>query len=157
MSRIWGTLFQISTLFGKTYFCSNAMQKTKQNFCMAKLLILDTHSKISKSQGWEFAHRFSERITRFLPKTKWMTDSLKKTSDLLIRSFLVRDLSVLLMVAHLWWATWAIAHSAHFWWATWANRSHCPFLVSDLSDSLTSLIKKEELSKLLIFFYKKSI
>ena len=87
------------------------MQKTKQNFCMAKLLILDTHSKISKSQGWEFAHRFSKRITRFLPKNKWMTDLLKKTSDLLIPSF----------------------------------------LVSNLSDSLISLIKKEGMSKSLIF------
>ena len=33
---------------------------------------------------------------------------------------------------------------AHFWWATWAIRSHCSFLVSDLSDSLTLLIKKRE-------------
>ena len=31
---------------------------------------------------------------------------------------------------------------AHFWWVPWAIRSHCSFLVSNLSDSLTSLIKK---------------
>ena len=53
-------------------------------------------------QGWEFAHRFSERIARFLRKNERMSDSLKKTSDLLIRSFLVSDLSDLLMVAHFW-------------------------------------------------------
>ncbi len=44
-------------------------------------------------QGWEFAHRFSERIARFLRKNERMSDSLKKTSDSLIRSFLVSDLS----------------------------------------------------------------
>ena len=41
-------------------------------------------------QGWEFAHRFSERIGRFLPKNERMSDSLKKRA---IRSFLVSDLS----------------------------------------------------------------
>ena len=35
-------------------------------------------------QGWEFAHRISERITRFLPKNERMRDSLKKMSDSLI-------------------------------------------------------------------------
>ena len=35
---------------------------------------------------------------------------------------------------------------AHFWWATWAIRSHRSFLVSDLSDLLTSLTKKEGMS-----------
>ena len=40
---------------------------------------------------------------------------------------------------------------AHFWWATWAIRSHGSFLVSDLSNALTSLIKKEGMSKLLVF------
>ena len=29
-------------------------------------------------QGWEFAHRFSERIARFLPKNERMSDLLKK-------------------------------------------------------------------------------
>ena len=45
---------------------------------------------------------------------------------------------------------------AHFWWATWAICSHPSFLVSDLSILLTSLIKKEGLSKRFIFLtYKK--
>ena len=103
-------------------------------------------------QGWEFAHRFSEQIARFLKK---MSDWLKKTSDSLICSFLVSieqperiahgcsflvsDLSESLMVAH-------------FWWVTWAIRSHRSFLVSDLSDLLTSLIKKGVMSESLIFF-----
>ena len=82
-----------------------------------------------KMQGWGFAHMFSERI------------------------------------AHFWWAIWAICsrslisserfahdHSfplsdvieslmfTHFWWATCAICSHRSFLVSNLSDLLTSLI-----------------
>ena len=38
----------------------------------------------SDGQGWEFAHRFSERIARFLRKNERMSDSLKKQE---IRSF----------------------------------------------------------------------
>ena len=89
-------------------------------------------------QGWEFAHRFSERITRFFPKmSEWAIRS-KKKSDSLICSFLVsnlmrfahdrpfplRDLSESLMFSH-------------FWWATWASCSHRSFPLSDLSDLLT--------------------
>ena len=33
---------------------------------------------IRSKQGWEFAHWFSERITRFLRKNERMSDSLKK-------------------------------------------------------------------------------
>ena len=40
---------------------------------------------------------------------------------------------------------------ANFWWVTWAIRSHSSFLVSDLSDSVTSLTKTEEMSNSLIF------
>ena len=40
-----------------------------------------------KTQGWDFAHRFSERIALFLQKIEQMSDLLKKSSDLLIRSF----------------------------------------------------------------------
>ena len=57
------------------------------------------------------------------------------------RSFPLSDLSESLMVAH-------------FWWATWVIRSHRSFLVSHLSDSLTSLTKKEEMSNSLIFSIK---
>ena len=87
----------------------------------------------------------------FLAK-KWENERFPqtKTSDSLIfgeqpeqfahgRSFLVSDLSKSLMVAHFWWATWAIL-------------SHCLFLVSDLSDSLKLLTKKEVMSESLIFF-----
>ena len=80
----------------------------------------------------------------FLRKNERMSDSLKKTSDLLICSFLVSDLSESLMVTH-------------FWWATWAIRSHRSFLVSDLSNSLTSLIKKERMSELLIILNLKNV
>ena len=51
-------------------------------------------------QGWKFAHRFSKRIARFLPKNERMSDSLKKMSDSLICSFLVSDLSDSLTIAH---------------------------------------------------------
>ena len=50
------------------------------------------------NQGWEFAHRFFERIAHFLPKSEQMSNSLKKGA---IRSFFVSDLSDLLTVAHL--------------------------------------------------------
>ena len=40
---------------------------------------------------------------------------------------------------------------AHFWWASWEIRSHRSFLVSDLSNLLTSLIKNEGLSESLVY------
>ena len=95
-----------------------------------------------KLQGYEFAHRFSERITRFFVK-KWANKRFvkknKQFAHSLICSFLVSDLSESLLVAHFWWATWAIC-------------SHCSFLVSDLSNSLTSLLKKEVMCKSLVFY-----
>ena len=77
-----------------------------------------------RSKNERFTHSliFGERPERF-------------THD---RSFHLSNLSELLMVAHFCWATWAIC-------------SHCSILVSDLSDSLTSLIKKEGMSDSLIF------
>ena len=51
-------------------------------------------------QGWEFDHWFSEQIARFLHENEQMSDLLKKTSDSLIHSFLVFDLSDLLTIAH---------------------------------------------------------
>ena len=36
---------------------------------------------VSYHQGWEFAHRFSVQIARFLPKNVRMSDSLKNMSD----------------------------------------------------------------------------
>ena len=115
-----------------------------------------------------------------------MSDSLKKPSHSLIRSFIMSDLSKSLMVALLSWATWAIRSQllfdmshlsdlltvTHLSWATWANRSQsliwseqmselalsrwansqpCSFVMSDLSDSLTSLFKREGMSESLIF------
>ena len=58
-----------------------------------ELYILYTYPTMPFIQGWEFAHRFSERITHFLQKTERMSDSLKETSDSLICSFLVSNLS----------------------------------------------------------------
>ena len=66
-------------------------------------------------QGWEFAHGFSEPIARFLPKNERMSDSL-------ILSFFGERRSLISSEQ-----PEQITHS-------------CSFLVSDLSDSLTSLI-----------------
>ena len=98
----------------------------------------------------------SRNIQQSICNSHKMSDSLKKTSDSLIRSFLVSEMSNSLMDAHFWWAKWTncswslifgeqneqFAHMAHFWWATWAIRSHRSFLVSDLSHLLTLLTKK---------------
>ena len=82
---------------------------------------------VEKWQGWEFAHLISGRITRFWSKNEQMSDSLKKISDSLIRSFLVSNLSDSLTIAH-------------FLCAIWAHCSWSLILVSNLSDLLTSLI-----------------
>ena len=52
--------------------------------------------------GWQFAHWFSVRIAYFLQKNEGMSDLLKKTSDSLIRQFLVSNPSDLLKAAHFW-------------------------------------------------------
>ena len=83
-----------------------------------------------KGQGWEFAHKFSERIARFLQKNERMSNSLKKTGNSLIRSFLVSDLSDSLTLLMFRKRPEQIAHS-------------CSFFVSDLSDLLTLLILGE--------------
>ena len=57
-------------------------------------------SLLGCKQGWEFAHLISARIARFLSKNERMSDSLKKMSNSLIRSFLVSDLSDSLTIAH---------------------------------------------------------
>ena len=49
-------------------------------------------------------------------------------------SFPLGDLSKLLMVAH-------------FWWAKWAIRSHHSFNLSEMSVSITLLTKKEDMSE----------
>ena len=135
---------------------------------------LEKFGSLDSTQGWEFAHRFSERIACFLRKNELNERFAQKNHQfaqsfifverpeqfVLNPSFLVSNLSDSLMVAHFWWATWANRLcSLNFWWATWAIGSHRLFLVSDLSDSLTSLIKKEGMSKSLIFSktYKKML
>ena len=75
-----------------------------------------------------------------------MSDLPKKISDSLICSFLVNDLSNSLTIAHFLWATLA-NRSSHFWWATWAICLHRSFDLSEMSDSLTLLTKKEEMSE----------
>ena len=95
-----------------------------------------TFSKIRRARN-SLIGFLSESLV-FCDKMSEWAIQLKKTRDSLIHSFLVSDLSDLLMVAHFWWATWAIC-------------SHCSILVSDLSDLLTSFIKKEGMSESLIY------
>ena len=55
---------------------------------------------------------------------KWANEQFaEKTSNLLIHSFLVSNLSDWLMVAHFWWATWAIRSQSSPKKREWANRS----------------------------------
>ena len=83
------------------------------------------------NQGWEFAHLNSERITHFLSKNEWMSDSLQKMSDSLICSFLVSEMSDSLTSLISSEGPEQIAHG-------------CSFLVSKMSDSLTLLIWFEQ-------------
>ena len=71
-----GTLFHISTLLGKIYFCSYAMQKIQKKFGMAKLLSFDTHSKISNG-GY---------IKRLLRKKLFSTKCMSKFEPLTVFS-----------------------------------------------------------------------
>ena len=87
---------------------------------LTSLIFLNTKSYIKHSKKLDFRFFYQKCL-----------------SELLIRSFIMSDLSESLTVAHLSWATWAICsrllicleqpeHSltvAHFPWAIWANRS----------------------------------
>ena len=111
-------------------FCHNIFHTVSKLFSqMQKKQNLLNFSPAS-FQGWEFAHLISERNARFLSKNERMSDSLKKISDSLIRSFLVSEMSD--------WLTSLISSErperiVH-------GRS---FLVSQMSDLLTSLISSE--------------
>ena len=81
-----------------------------------------------------FAHQFSEQIARFLWKNERMSDSLKKTSYLLIRSYLLSNLSDSLIsfrgnerITHVFGKKWAIRSENR-----WANSQPCWTLVSPL-------------------------
>ena len=95
-----------------------------------------THSFFAKKWANEWFAQKNEQFAHSLIFGEWPERFAHG------RSFLVSNLSESLMVAH-------------FWWATWAIRSHRSFLVSDLSDSLTWLTKKEGMSESLIFLIKK--
>ena len=97
------------------------LQALKLRYCQWRALY-SAKSTQALTQGWEFAHQFSERIACFLPKIERMSDLLRKTTDSLI--FLERP------------ERFAHGHS---------------FLVSDLSDSLASITKKEGMNESLIF------
>ena len=58
-----------------------------------------------------------------LANIEWMSNPLTKTSDSLIRSFLLSNLSESLMVAHFLWATRAICSHRALKKREWANRS----------------------------------
>ena len=74
-----------------TIFSICAQQKNGNYLIMGSKLLI---KMVTIYQGWEFAHRISERIARFLPKNEQISDLLKKRA---IHSF-----------AHFWLAAWAI-------------------------------------------------
>ena len=60
------------------------LHSTFSVFFMDKMCTVRVNKTKAQLQGWEFAHRFSERIARFLQKNERMSDSLKK---IVIHSF----------------------------------------------------------------------
>ena len=90
------------------------------------------------TKKYDFSQIFlSESFVFCEPKSKWAI-WLEKTSDLLIHSFIMSDLSESLTVTHLSWVTWVICSWSLFWheqpeW--FAHRRS--FVLSDLSESLT--------------------
>ena len=88
---------------------------------------------MKKNQGWEFPNRFSERIAHFLQKNEQMAQKNEQFAHSLI--FGERPER--------------ITHGRSFL----VIRSHCSFLVSDLSDLLTSFLKKEGMINSLIFLF----
>ena len=97
---------QCQTRRAKQCFTSKHTEKEKKKSFGVRFLCVFHVQRMqicpSWQQGWEFPHRFSEQIARFLQKNEQTSESLKKTSDLLICSFLVSDFSNSLMVAHFW-------------------------------------------------------
>ena len=157
----------LAKLFALLHLKRQKVLKNDQHPCYyyCILVYFQTVSRLLSSYVWEgnFARVSKAGLEirssvfwancSFFAKKELMSNLLKNTNDLLIFgewperfahgcSFLVSELSESLMVAH-------------FWWATWAIRSHCSFLVSNLSDFLTLLTKKEGMSESLIFKIKK--
>ena len=87
ISYKWGKYHFPCKIFKRTFILVHSVKK---------------RTSLVNTQGWEIARRFSERIARVLRKNARTRDLLKKTSDSLIHSFLVSDLSDLLMVTHFW-------------------------------------------------------
>ena len=87
--------------------------------------VFSEYSRKQYTQGWEFSHRFSERIAQ---KNEQFTHSLifgewpeRFAHD---RSFPLRtwaNRSWLLIFGE---RPEQVAHIAHFWWATWVIHSH---------------------------------
>ena len=118
---------------------------------------------ILHNQGCLFYNQGS--LFRSLKKREWVNRTYKKHakntilvnfffSKSLMCSFIMSDLSKLLMMAHLLWVTWAIRARLLFWheWPDQFARS-CSFVLSDLSKSLTvahliwSIWVNEQMSK----------
>ena len=75
---------------------------------VGSIKVSTTYSTVGSKQGWEFTHRFSERIACFLRMSQWAICSKKRA----IRSF-----------AHFLWVTWVIRSDRSLKKREWANRS----------------------------------
>ena len=102
--------FQISSLFSHCFFLfspfSPCFLPAFPRFFTASPPFSPCFLLVSSlfSRAGNFLIGFLSESLDFCPK---MSDSLKKTSDLLIRSFLVSELSDSLTIAHFLWAMWA--------------------------------------------------
>ena len=99
---------QCQTRRAKQCFTSKHTEKEKKKSFGVRFLCVFHVQRMqicpSWQHGWEFPHRFSEQIARFLQKNERMSESLKneRFAHLLICSFLVSDFSDSLMVAQFW-------------------------------------------------------
>ena len=81
---------------------------------------------------------FLSKLLFFCERKSQYAIRSKKTSNLLICSFIMSDLSKSLTVARLSWATWAIHLRSLFWHEQPERFAHShSFVLSDLRESLT--------------------
>ena len=105
-----------TTTIHKTITCTTTIHEAVTYTTTIHYIVTFTATIFAQNFIKGFRIRAGNSLIGFLSKSlvfaknERMSDSLKKTNDLLIPSF---------------------------WWATWAIRSHCSFFMSDLSDFLT--------------------
>ena len=138
-SRLLKVLFYTHSICLCLQYICCMMAKTSES---AKFLCTKMLNKITNIQGWEFAHRFSQRIARFCKK--WANEQFAQKNEPFAHLLIFGERTEQFPhIAHQKWGNEQIAHLytkkkpilnmsdhegfahiAHFWWATWAIRSH---------------------------------